>query len=77
MTLDTDLSTFNMTAVRMELAVLYGVPVAYIQLNATAGSVNVAILIVVPASAAASVPMATLTERVESVNTSAMHSSLA
>ena len=72
MTLDTDLSTFNVTAVRMELALLFGVPVAYIQLNATGGSVVVSVQIVVPASAAASAPLASLAERVESTNTSAI-----
>ena len=52
MTLDADLSTFNATAFRIELAVLYGVPLEYIQLAVSAGSIALSITIGAPAAAA-------------------------
>ena len=64
-TLDRELdSTYNETAVRLELAALYGVPLSWIQLNTTAGSVVLALTIAPPqsalaASAAAGTPLAT------------------
>ena len=43
-TLDQDLDeTYNETAVRLELAALYSVPLSWIQLDATAGSLLIAV----------------------------------
>ena len=53
-TLDQELDeTYNETAVRLDLAALYGVPLSWIQLDATAGSVVLAVTIAPPPSALA------------------------
>ena len=58
-TLDRELDqTYNETAVRLELATLYGVPLSWIQLNATAGSLVLAVTIAPPPSVLASAPSA-------------------
>jgi len=68
-TLDQDLETYNETAVRLELAALYGVPPSWIQLQATAGSLVLAVTIAPPPSAlsasAAGTPLATSAADVE------------
>jgi hypothetical protein len=52
-TLEQNPETYNETAVRLELAALYGVPLSWIQLNATAGSLVLAVTIAPPPSALA------------------------
>ena len=51
-TLDEELSTFNETAFRRELASLYGVPLAYISLEVSAGSVVVSVVVSLPPATA-------------------------
>ena len=52
-TLEQNPETYNETAVRLELAALYGVPLSWIQLSATAGSLVLAVRIAPPPSALA------------------------
>ena len=49
-TLDQTLETYSETAVRLDLAALYGVPSSWIQLNATAGSLVLTMTIAPPES---------------------------
>ena len=74
--LDSDLSTFNETAVRHELGIAYGVPPEYIVLNVSAGSVVVDVLIVLPESAAATLPSHEVQRQMASINASALSISL-
>ena len=74
--LDADLSTFNATETRQQLALMYSVPPEYIVLNATAGSVVVDVTIVLPASAAATRPLAQVQQQVASTNSSTLAISL-
>ena len=70
------LSTFNATETRQQLALMYSVPPEYIVLNATAGSVVVDVTIVLPASAAATRPLAQVQQQVASTNSSTLAISL-
>ena len=82
MTLDVSIDDYNETAVRYELAALYGVDVSLITLDATAGSLQITITIAAapsPPGAAASSSAASLSAliaAVEAVDDSALGASM-
>lgn len=68
MTLDISIEEYNETAVKLELALLYGVPPEYIELGATPGSLQLKITIKPPpASAGESASSISLTDIVASM----------
>lgn len=86
MTLDVSIDEYNETAVKIELAALYGVPVELISLDATSGSLQITVTIATTPSgtsggdssaAAPPLDIATLLAAVESVDDSALGASMA